>query len=231
MRVFLTLVTVSAALIACTSQSDQRGVADIVLVNAKVYTLDADAHVHVGQSGGYVNVLSLDTGGTVEEWVQAIADYAAAHPQKDVIYGYGFLASAFGMKGPTRQQIDAVVSDRPVFISDEGMHLGWANTATLRRLNITQDTPDPEPGVSYYKRDENGDATGYLLEDAENRAIDELGVRDDAAMLAGLGIIIDKMNAYGVTAAFDPGTYGASADSTLKLFATLEADEEMTLRD
>jgi predicted amidohydrolase YtcJ len=276
-RLTCALIITCHALTACTSPVDQLDAADIVFVNAQVYTLDAgqpwadavaikgdsivyvgdnegakelvgestkrvdvggqlllpgfiDTHVHVGDSGAYATILELDTSGTVEEWVQAIADYAAAHPDQEVIYGYGFLASAFGMQGPTRQLIDAVVPDRPVFISDEGMHLGWANTATLRRLNITQDTPDPEPGVSYYKREENGDATGFLLEDAENRAIESLGVRNEAAMRNGVGIIMDKMNEYGVTAAFDAGTVGAIAENTLRLFSTLEAEKKMTLR-
>ena len=52
----------------------------------------------------------------------------------------------------------------PYLIMDEGFHGAWANTRALEELNITQDTADPVPGFSYYKRDENGDATGYLLE-------------------------------------------------------------------
>ena len=70
--------------------------------------------------------------------------------------------------------IDAVVPDRPVLIMDEGLHGAWANTRALEELDITRDTPDPVPGFGYYKRDENGDPNGYLLEDAATMAQDGL---------------------------------------------------------
>jgi len=111
-----------------------------------------DSHVHPIAGGAYASALSLDTSGTVEGWVAAIADYAAENADAPVLFGYGFLATTFGPIGPTRQLIDAIVPDRPVLIMDEGFHAAWANTAALEALNITRDTPDPVPGFSYYKR-------------------------------------------------------------------------------
>ena len=105
-----------------------------------------DAHAHPVDAGGYAKALSLDTYGTIEDWVQAISDYASANPDAPVIFGYGFLASAFGPIGPTRQLIDVVVPDRPVLIMDEGLHAAWANSRALEELNITKDTLDPVPG-------------------------------------------------------------------------------------
>ncbi|MCP4302903.1 MAG: amidohydrolase family protein, partial [Gammaproteobacteria bacterium] len=120
-----------------------------------------DSHMHPITGGAYATALSLDTYGSVDDWIQAIADYAAENERAPLLFGYGFLATRFGPVGPTRQLIDDVVPDRPVIIMDEGFHAAWANTAALEALNITQDTPDPVPGFSYYKRDANGDATGY----------------------------------------------------------------------
>jgi predicted amidohydrolase YtcJ len=196
-----------------------------------------DTHVHPLLGGGYATALSLDTFGTTESWVEAIGAYASANPDKEVIFGYGFLASTFGPGGPTRQMIDAVVPDRVVLIMDEGFHGAWANTLALEALNVTQDTSDPEPGYSYYKRDADGDATGYLLEGTAVMAMDALDVITDEVVVEGTALIIDIMNAYGVTAAFAAGSTGdpertkamldalsESGDLTLRLVGSMRAD-------
>ena len=188
-----------------------------------------DTHVHPVAGGAYAKALSLNTFGTIDDWVKAIADYAAANPDDEVLFGYGFLATTFGPVGPTRQLIDAVIPDRPVLIMDEGFHAAWANTATLERLNITQDTPDPVPGYSYYKRDENGDATGYLLEGTASMAMDALDVITRDVVAEGTGIVIDIMNSYGVTSAFDAGTMGDVETVTYAL-SKLEEEGELTIR-
>ncbi len=188
-----------------------------------------DSHVHPLVGGAYATALSLETGGAVEDWVKAIAGFAAENPDAPVLFGYGFLATTFGPVGPTRQLIDEIVSDRPVLIMDEGFHAAWANTAALEALNITQDTPDPVPGFSYYKRDANGDATGYLLEGTAGMAMDSLDVITTDVVIEGTKIIFDIMNAYGVTAAFDAGVIGYE-EVAASVLRQIEDSGEMTVR-
>jgi hypothetical protein len=167
-----------------------------------------DTHMHVLDGGGFARALSLNAEGTIKEWIQAIGDFAEANPESPVLFGYGFMASAFGPVGPTRQLIDAVVPDRPVMIMDEGMHGAWLNTRALEKLNITQDTSDPVPGFSYYKRDADGNATGYLLEEFTMApARNGLKVFDESGVADGVASTIELMNAYGITAAFDAGAF------------------------
>jgi predicted amidohydrolase YtcJ len=188
-----------------------------------------DSHMHPIMGGAYVNVLSLDTYGTVDDWVAAIAGYATANADAPLLFGYGFLASTFGPVGPTRELIDAIVPDRPVLIVDEGFHGAWANTAALKALNITRDTPDPNPGFSYYKRDANGDATGYLLEGTAMLAMEQLDVITEDSVTEGVATIIDMMNAYGVTAAYDAGYIGYEDIAANVLRRTAESGD-MTIR-
>ncbi len=188
-----------------------------------------DTHAHPVAGGAYANALSLDTSGRVDDWVGAIADYARENPDDEVLFGYGFLATTFGPRGPTRQLIDAVVPDRPVLIMDEGFHAAWANTAALERLNITQDTADPVPGYSYYKRDENGDATGYLLEGTAEMAMDALDVITADVIIDGTAIVLDLMNGYGVTSVFDAGAL-ADQDTVGRVLRSLEDRNELSVR-
>jgi predicted amidohydrolase YtcJ len=190
-----------------------------------------DSHVHPIDELGLATALSLETEtGSIDGWVQAIADYAAENPDKEVVYGYGFMASAFGADGPTRELIDAVVRDRPVLIMDEGLHSAWVNSAALTRLNITRDTPDPVPGFSYYKRDAKGEATGFLLEGAATQATVGLDVATAEVVAAGTAIIIDLLNEYGVTTVFDAGAFNLGAGDINGLLAGLEAQGELTVR-
>ena len=188
-----------------------------------------DSHMHPVAGGAFALALSLDTGGSVESWVKAIEGYASANPALPVVFGYGFLASTFGPKGPLRSQIDAVVSDRPVLIMDEGFHGAWANTRALEALNITRKTPDPVPGFSYYKRDENGDATGYLLEGTAGMAMDALDVITEESVVRGTKHVVETLNSYGVTSVFDAGAigYGGMLESVLR---RLESSGDLTVR-
>jgi predicted amidohydrolase YtcJ len=63
----------------------------------------------------------------------------------------------------TRQEIDAVAPNHPVFVQTVG-HFAMANTKALEIAGITRSTPDPVGGKIY--RDPNGEATGLLEETA-----------------------------------------------------------------
>lgn len=188
-----------------------------------------DAHMHPIAGGAYAKALSLNTFGTVEEWISAIADYAAQNADAPLLFGYGWLSTTFGPEGPQRQMIDAVVDDKPVLIMDEGFHGAWANTRALEALNITQDTSDPVPGFSYYKRDENGDATGYLLEGTAGMAMEALNVITREIVVDGTAYVIDVLNEYGITSAYDAGALGY-ADELGEILDSLEESGELTIR-
>jgi predicted amidohydrolase YtcJ len=188
-----------------------------------------DTHMHPISGGAYAKALSLNTFGTVDEWIRAIADYAAENSDTPLIFGYGWLSTTFGPEGPQRQMIDSVVDDRPVLIMDEGFHGAWANTRALEELNITQDTADPVPGFSYYKRDENGDATGYLLEGTAGLAMQSLNVITQDVVVDGTAHVIDTLNEYGVTSAYDAGT-GGYEDELNQILSRLEKGGDLTIR-
>lgn len=188
-----------------------------------------DSHMHPIGGGAYAKALSLNTFGEVDEWIAAIDEFAEANPDAPLIFGYGFLASTFGPGGPTRQMIDGVVPDRPVLIMDEGFHGAWANSRALELLNITQDTQDPAPGFSYYKRDANGDATGYLLEGTAGMAMDGLNAITTDTVVEGTAYVFDVLNQYGVTSVFDAGA-GGYGDELPEILSRLERAGDMTVR-
>ncbi len=188
-----------------------------------------DSHTHPIAGGAFATSLSLNTFGSVDDWIAAIDEFAKANPDKPLIFGYGFLATTFGPTGPTRQQIDAVVSDRPVLIIDEGFHGAWANSMAMEKLGISRDTVDPVPNFSYYKRDENGDATGYLLEGTIGPAMEKLSAITEQIVVDGTRLVIELMSQYGVTSAFDAGALGYE-EYLHDVLQQLSASGDMTVR-
>jgi len=186
-----------------------------------------DSHAHPVAGGAYALALALDTYARPEDWVQAIAAYADANEDLPVIFGYGFLASAFD-NGPTKLMIDAVVSDRPVFIMDEGFHGAWANSQLLSKLGINRETADPDPGFSYYKRDSEGNPTGYLLEGTASQAMEDLDIITEESVTRGTAVVMEQMNRYGITAVFDAGALDV-ADIQLNVLKTLEESGKLNL--
>jgi predicted amidohydrolase YtcJ len=188
-----------------------------------------DSHAHPVMGGAYVRSLSLDTFAQPARWYEQIAAYAKAKPDDKVLFGYGFLASAFGPEGPTSTMIDNVVSDRPVFLMDEGFHGAWANTKALEMLNITKDTPDLEPGFSYYKRDEHGNPTGYLLEATATDGIEKLDIITVESVALGTSDVIKIMNSYGITSVFDAGALELG-EMQVDILDKIVEQGDMTLR-
>jgi predicted amidohydrolase YtcJ len=93
--------------------------------------------------------------------------------------------------------LDAVVPDRPVFLTSADGHTAWVNSAALQLAGLSADTPDPKGGR--IERDPGtGDPTGTLREAAADlvgallppHRPDELevGLRRGLELAAGFGI-------------------------------------------
>ena len=66
---------------------------------------------------------------------------------------------------PRKEDLDAIVPDRPVFLFNRDVHGAWVNSEALELAGITKDTPDPSDGR--IERDaETGEPTGMLHEGA-----------------------------------------------------------------
>jgi len=122
-----------------------------------------DAHAHVSGLGFLATSLDLTGSPSLHEAVRQIAAYAESTPHSNWIEGRGWNQVLWPVKEfPTAADIDAVVSDRPVWLRRIDGHAGWANSTTLEIAGIDNDTPDPIGGKIL--RDESGKATGVLID-------------------------------------------------------------------
>ncbi|AQT82752.1 twin-arginine translocation pathway signal protein [Mycolicibacterium litorale] len=161
---------------------------------------------------------------TREEALTEISTYAREHPDGPV-RGFGWRVDMFGPNGPDRADLDDVLPDRPAFFFAIDGHSLWANTKALDIAGINRGTPDPVPGFSYYVRDGNGDATGYILEvDALLNVVNAVEPISAQSMLKLLETWLPKASAAGITTVFDAGVppIGDDQESMIGLYADLD---------
>ena len=105
-----------------------------------------DAHTHPGYVAGASEMIELPHTGTKEDVFAALIDHVNSTPGNDFIIGGYWKTSLFDERGPTKEELDEVVSDRPVLLIDWSGHSQWLNSKALEVMGINRDTPDP---VSY----------------------------------------------------------------------------------
>jgi predicted amidohydrolase YtcJ len=157
-----------------------------------------DAHIHAAFGGRNLLSLNLDELDTRDDYLDAIAAHAAAHPELPWISGGGWYGAVFGEAGPRREDLDAVVPDRPVFLMNTDVHGAWVNSRALETGGISAATPDPWDG--YYVRDGDGSPTGMLHEGtAYAFAADVVPCTDAATWRASLLRAQAELLALGIT--------------------------------
>jgi predicted amidohydrolase YtcJ len=206
------LVVVCSFLLAAQNQAQSRPEADLIITNAKVWTVDKsmptaqavavlgdrivavgsgadieawhgphthlidaggklllpgfnDAHVHFVSGGQQLDNVQLKDASSPEEFARLIGDRAKVTPKGEWILGGNWDETKWSPPNmPTRELIDSLTPDTPVFVSRYDGHMGLANSVALRLAGITANTPDPPGGTVV--RDAHGNPTGALKDAA-----------------------------------------------------------------
>lgn len=125
-----------------------------------------DAHIHFLE--GSLGLTKVDLTGicTLPAIQKAIVDFAKAHPNAPWITGGGWEYTCFpNLRMPTKEDIDAVLADRPVFLEAYDGHTAWANSKALR---ISEVENTPFSGFGEVVKDAAGKPTGVLKESAQS---------------------------------------------------------------
>ena len=162
---------------------------------------------------------------TIADVQTAIAERVArTEPGKWVIASSGWHESILEEgRMPTRQELDKVSPNNPVFIP-RGGHVVTVNSKALELAGITKDTPNPDGGVIV--RDEaTGEATGVLLETAAN-LVRKILPPPPANMAELLKIAMHDLNSYGIVSVIEPGVN----EQQMALYRAVHDAGDMTVR-
>lgn len=162
-----------------------------------------DSHVHPEAAPNPAT--SLDLHGLIrrEQIFERIREYAKKHPEKPWIVGDGWDEVAFLPSGqPTREMLDAVVSDRPAYLTNNSGHEAWVNSRALAEAHITATTPDPANGR--IERDAQGQSTGALQEESAMALVNSvIPPPSPEEHVENLQAALQEMHRLGITALED----------------------------
>ena len=176
-----------------------------------------DAHGHVFGLGQQLTQLDLFSTTSLEQALKSIGDYARANPDHAWIRGRGWNQENWKLgRFPTAAELDAVVSDRPVWLERVDGHAGWANRRALALAGITKTTPDPVGGKIV--RDANGEATGVLVDAAQELVAKVLPQQTEAEGRVMLDRALQEIARVGLTSVHDAGI-GVGEDRLYRAYA------------
>jgi predicted amidohydrolase YtcJ len=155
-----------------------------------------DAHVHPPSGGLELLQCDLNDVYTKAEYLDIVATYAREHPDRPWILGGGWYMSAFPRGAPGRESLDAVVPDRPAFLSSRDGHSAWVNSKALEVAGITARTADPPDGR--IERNDRGEPAGALHDGAMNLV--EAPAPTEQELLEGLRLGQAHLHSLGITA-------------------------------
>jgi predicted amidohydrolase YtcJ len=180
-----------------------------------------DSHVHFPTWALAQDEVKLDGCESLDD---ALGRIRAAPPPSGSgwLRGYGWRSGDWGpAREPTRHDLDAVVGDVPAAMIAKDYHSIWLSSPALA---LARGDLEVDGGV--VERDDAGEPTGVLREEAAWRFKERYMVWPDDEYLAAMRSGIRLANARGVTAVHDKdGWLGA-----LRLWRQLEERGALTLR-
>jgi hypothetical protein len=171
-----------------------------------------DSHIHPVASGVDMLQCDLHDAYALADYERIISAYADEHADAEWIVGGGWSMDIFPAGSPSKELLDAIVPDRPVFLPSRDGHSGWVNSRALDLAGVTAQTPDPADGR--IERTPEGEPLGTLQEGAME-LVRRLAPTVTPEMLAeGLLLAQRYLHALGITgwqdAIVDTGmAYGA----------------------
>ena len=180
----------------------------------------SDSHVHFPTWALARRQLSLEGTRSLDEAVARVRDAVAGVAAGRWLLGRGWRDGEWAAE-PTRQPLDVVSGATPVALEAHDGHSLWLNSAALARAD-----GDLEVDGGVVERDERGEPTGVLREEAAWRFHDRFVQVSEEEALEAMRASLRLANERGVTAVHDKdGGVGAPA-----LWQRLLGEAQLTVR-
>lgn len=141
---------------------------------------------------------------SIAELIDEIARVGKDKQEGDWIQGWGYDEGKFAEhRSPNRYDLDKGSGDLPVFLVRSCEHIRCVNSKALEIAGITRDTPDPQGGE--IERDENGEPTGVLKENARDLVLPFMPKETEEDSVNALKDLGDLLTSQGIVAVTDMG--------------------------
>lgn len=163
-----------------------------------------DAHGHIGSYGFSLLRVDLVGSGSEQEAAQRVVAFSEQNTELEWIQGRGWNQVNWDSNDfPTASSIDALINDKPVWLTRIDGHAGWANSIAMELAGIDLTTEDPTGGQII--RDEKGNATGILVDTAMNYVSSQIPNPTLEEQKFALRTAMESLANYGITSVHDAG--------------------------
>jgi predicted amidohydrolase YtcJ len=185
-----------------------------------------DGHTHLSMGSDLVSGVDLSYIPDKKTWLKKIKERSDQLPAGEWLVGGGWDYTLGEGVLPTKEDLDAVVPDRPVFLVDIDGHSHWVNSLALKMAGITAKTPVP-PGSEIKVDPKTGEPTGILLEAGASELImQQRGLKKTPERkLKALRETIAYANSMGLT-----GIHDMAGRDELFDYLTLAENGELNMR-
>lgn len=164
-----------------------------------------DSHIHLIDGGLRLASVQLRDAKSRVEFVRRLGEYAKTQPAGAWITGGDWDHSLWGGELPSRDWLDEVTPNNPVWINRLDGHMSLANTAAMRAAKVGDDVKDVEGGEIV--RDAAGRPTG-IFKDNAMVVIDRAQPDNSTQQLLDATVAaMDYLAERGVTAVHHLGTF------------------------
>ena len=213
---FTNMVIEEGKVLALDVQPDNHHIDEVIDGEGKVMLPGLiDAHGHLLGLGANLLEVNLRDSKSAKHAASMVADYAFANTTQDWITGRGWNQELWSDRAfPRAQDLDNVVSDRPVFLTRVDGHAAWVNSKAMALAGITKDTPSPVGGEIL--KDSDGNPTGVFIDNAAALIEAYLPSASSEIYEQQLHAAGEHLLANGVTAMHDAGVNREVYDFYLK---------------
>lgn len=184
-----------------------------------------DAHGHILGLGQGLSTVDLRGAQSEQEAVERVVEYAKANPKQKWIIGRGWNQVLWPNKNfPTHRSLDSIKLNRPIVLSRVDGHAVWVNSKAMALAGINDKTPDPDGGQII--RDDNGKATGVLIDTAEYLVTKKIPPATELENNFALDKAFSHLLSLGITSAHDAGI----GQDIYQLYQTRQQEERLPMR-
>ena len=188
-----------------------------------------DAHVHFVTSGTRLDQIQLGDATSVEEFTRRIAERAKMTPKGEWIEGGDWDETKWTPANlPTKDVIDPVTPNTPVFLEHHDGHMALANSVALRLAGVTAQTPDPPGGTIV--RDAQGNPTGALKDAARNVVVKAIPLPSHERRLQAMRRALERAAELGVTSVQDMNDENSDSFADIRGYGELLQSGELSAR-
>jgi predicted amidohydrolase YtcJ len=186
------------------------GAATVDLEGKMVVPGFTDNHTHFLSAGYALSSVKLKDAMTKSEFIKRISDYCKQHPGDAWIKEGSWDNENWGGELPSKEWIDSVSGDHPIFISRYDGHMAFANSKAIQLAGVSANTVSPEGGVIV--KNAKGELTGCFKDQAMSLIDKAIPAPTETELEAYYKAAAEHALERGVTQVCDMGSYGGWAD-------------------